>query len=137
MSAPLPWARFDDLRGGTALLCPPAHRVLSTTRVDEVADVLREVQDATEAGSWAFGFVSYEAATGLDPGLPGGHVPGEPPLVWFGLCGEPARIPRSRPAPRPRHRCRRGGRTGPTPSTPGPSRRSASTSPRVRRTSAT
>ncbi|NEK84726.1 aminodeoxychorismate synthase component I [Blastococcus saxobsidens] len=84
-----PWARFDDLRAGTALLCPPPYRVLSTTRPDEVAGVLQEVHDATEAGAWAFGFVSYEAASGLDDGLPGAHVPGEPPLVWFGLCAEP------------------------------------------------
>ena len=87
-----PWARFDDLRGGEALRCPPPHRVLTTTRTDEVADVLREVQDETAAGSWAYGFVSYEAASGLDPLLPGGWTPGQPPLVWFGLCAEPARV---------------------------------------------
>ncbi|RZU31079.1 aminodeoxychorismate synthase component I [Blastococcus saxobsidens] len=88
-----PWARFDDLRTGSALLCPPPDRVLTTTRSDEVADVLRELHDATEAGAWAFGYVSYEAASGLDAGLPGGHRAGEPPLIWFGLCAEPAPVP--------------------------------------------
>jgi para-aminobenzoate synthetase/4-amino-4-deoxychorismate lyase len=87
-----PWARFDDLRSGEALLCPPPHRVLTTTRPDEVAGVLQQVHDETAAGSWAYGFVSYEAASGLDPRLPGGWRPGQPPLVWFGLCSEPARV---------------------------------------------
>ena len=62
-------------------------------RPDEVAGVLQQVHDATEAGSWAYGYVAYEAASGLDPQLPGGpSSPGEPPLVWFGLCAEPARV---------------------------------------------
>ncbi|WP_138758868.1 aminodeoxychorismate synthase component I [Modestobacter altitudinis] len=87
-----PWARFDDLVRGEALLCPTPHRVLSTTRTDEVAGVLQAVHEATEAGSWAYGFVSYEAASGLDPQLPGGWSPGQAPLVWFGLCDEPARV---------------------------------------------
>ncbi len=36
-----PWARFDDLRSGEALLCPSPYRVLTTTRSVEVACVLR------------------------------------------------------------------------------------------------
>jgi para-aminobenzoate synthetase/4-amino-4-deoxychorismate lyase len=85
------WARFDDLRAGAALLCPPPHRVLTATRSEDVAGVLQQVHDATAAGDWAYGYVSYEAASGLDPRLPGGSSPGQPPLVWFGLCDEPAR----------------------------------------------
>src|SRR6476469_9800018 len=98
------WARFDDLRDGTALLCPPATQVLTAVRPDEVAGVLQEVHDATERGSWAFGYVAYEAAAGLDTQLPGGvAAPGTPPLVWFGLCDEPTPVdPVTVPAvPRP------------------------------------
>jgi para-aminobenzoate synthetase/4-amino-4-deoxychorismate lyase len=88
-----PWARFDDLRTGTALLCPPPSEILTAARPDEVAGVLQQVHDATEAGSWAFGYVAYEAAAGLDAQLPGGSpAPGQPPLVWFGLCDEPAEV---------------------------------------------
>lgn len=47
------WARFDDLRTGKALLCPPPSRILTAVRPDEVAGVLQQVPDATEAGSWA------------------------------------------------------------------------------------
>jgi len=86
-----PWARFDDLRAGTALLCPPPSEIVTAQRPEEVAGALQRVHDATEAGSWAYGYVAYEAASGLDPQLPGGpSSPGEPPLVWFGLCAEPA-----------------------------------------------
>src|SRR4051812_47224674 len=95
-----PWARFDDVPNGTALLCPPPYRVLSATRPEKVAGVLREVHEQTAAGCWAYGFVSYEAASGLDPTLPGRWTPGSPPLVWFGLCGEPSRAgPVTAPAP--------------------------------------
>ncbi|MDK3254939.1 aminodeoxychorismate synthase component I [Blastococcus capsensis] len=88
-----PWARFDDLRAGEALHCPPPSRILTAARPDEVAGVLQQVHDATDQGSWAFGYVAYEAAVGLDPQLPGGHPPaGDLPLVWFGLCDEPARV---------------------------------------------
>lgn len=88
-----PWARFDDLRAGAALRCPPPARTLTAGRPEEVAGVLQQVQDATDQGSWAFGYVAYEAAAGLDPQLPGGHGrPGDLPLVWFGLCDEPARV---------------------------------------------
>ncbi|WP_369138659.1 aminodeoxychorismate synthase component I [Modestobacter versicolor] len=94
-----PWARFDDLRTGGSLRCPPPYRVLTASTPAEVPGVLQQVHDATEAGSWAYGYVAYEAAAGLDPQLPGGSTaPGEPPLVWFGLCEEPVPVPPPAPA---------------------------------------
>lgn len=89
-----PYGRFDDLVAGSALLCPPPHRVLVTHRAADVAAVLAEVDRATRRGCWAFGYVGYEAATGLDPRLVAQDPqPGDPPLVWFGLCDEPATVP--------------------------------------------
>jgi para-aminobenzoate synthetase/4-amino-4-deoxychorismate lyase len=93
-----PWARFDDLATGRSVRCPPPTRVLTAREPGEVAAVLQAVDDATTAGSWAFGYVAYEAASGLDPQLPGGpSSPGDLPLVWFGLCGEP--VPVAPPVP--------------------------------------
>ncbi len=92
------WARFDDLRAGTALQFPAAQHVLAAERPEDVAGVLQAVDDATRAGRWAFGHVSYEAAAGLDPALPGGWADGQPPLVWFGLCDEPVPVPALHPA---------------------------------------
>jgi para-aminobenzoate synthetase/4-amino-4-deoxychorismate lyase len=66
MSASHPWARFDYLRTGKAFRCPTPHHILIATRPEEVSDVLRTVDEATARGSWAFGYVSYEAASGLD-----------------------------------------------------------------------
>jgi aminodeoxychorismate synthase component I len=87
------WARFDDLRAGTALCFPRADHIVAASRPDEVPDVLTEVEHVTAAGAWAFGFVTYEAASGLDrdlavhPGVEG------LPLAWFGVCAEPVAAP--------------------------------------------
>ncbi|WP_100497842.1 aminodeoxychorismate synthase component I [Geodermatophilus chilensis] len=94
-----PWARFDDLRAGTAVRCPPPRRVLVAERPEEVLDVLTEVEQATEAGWWAFGYVAYEAAAGLDPRLAVHRsTPMGVPLVWFGICEEPVPVPPLQPA---------------------------------------
>ncbi|GAB4079421.1 aminodeoxychorismate synthase component I [Modestobacter muralis] len=81
-------ARFDDLTTGTALRCPPPRRVVVAYRREDVVPVLAEVEAATAAGEWAFGFLAYEAAGGLDPGLVTAQPDGGP-LVWFGIGGPP------------------------------------------------
>ncbi len=89
----VPWARFDDLRANTALRFHSPGRVLLARHPDEVVDVLAEVERATNAGQWAFGYVAYEAASGLDPVLlTHGSQPDAMPLVWFGLCAAPSVI---------------------------------------------
>src|SRR5882757_11240404 len=95
-----PWARFDDFPAGRALRFPAPHRVLTASRPDEVVAVLAEVDRATRAGCWAYGYVGYEAAAGLDDGLVT-HPPAAtgPPLVWFGLSGEPEPAPVLAPRP--------------------------------------
>ncbi|HEX4361593.1 MAG TPA: aminodeoxychorismate synthase component I [Pseudonocardia sp.] len=95
-----PWARFDDFPAGRALRFPAPHRVLTASRPDEVVAVLAEVDRATRAGCWAYGYVGYEAAAGLDDRLVT-HPPAAtgPPLVWFGLSGEPEPAPVLAPRP--------------------------------------
>jgi aminodeoxychorismate synthase component I len=72
---------------------PEVPDVVVATRPSEVAAVLGEVDRATTAGAWAFGFVTYEAASGIDPTLTV-HPPADGlPLAWFGICPEPVTVP--------------------------------------------
>jgi para-aminobenzoate synthetase/4-amino-4-deoxychorismate lyase len=50
----------------------------------DVVRALQRVEAAVAAGCHAAGFISYEAAPGLDPGLVT-RPPGEFPLLWFGV----------------------------------------------------
>ncbi|MSW64426.1 MAG: aminodeoxychorismate synthase component I, partial [Actinobacteria bacterium] len=88
-AAPDPcWARFDDLVAGQALLFSTPPRVLAAWTPAEVPGVLAAVEQACAQGSWAAGFVAYEAAAGLGAGLPV-HPPEEGlPLVWFGVVDD-------------------------------------------------
>jgi para-aminobenzoate synthetase/4-amino-4-deoxychorismate lyase len=93
--SPVPFARFDDLRAGRGLVFASATpRTLVAADPEEVVPVLRAVEEATAAGLWAAGFVSYEAAAGLgsvlttrpaEPREPGAELP----LAWFGLFPAP------------------------------------------------
>lgn len=80
--------RFDDAFTGpaAAFRFTGFVRAVEARHPEEVRDVLATVEEATTAGLWAAGWVSYEAAPAFDPALvvraPG---PPEPPLAWFGL----------------------------------------------------
>ena len=83
-------ARFDDLVEGTAFeLCDPVC-VLQAMQSHEVVHVLRAAEAAAYASRHVAGFVTYEAAAGLDPDLPvaswpAGHPLRSLPLAWFGV----------------------------------------------------
>jgi para-aminobenzoate synthetase/4-amino-4-deoxychorismate lyase len=103
MTTGRPWARFDDLQTGRAWLFPSPRHVVVASSPQEVLPALAEVDRATRAGSWAFGYVAYEAAAGIDPVLPVlAPRPDAEPLAWFGLCGPPERVsPVAPPQARP------------------------------------
>lgn len=118
-----PTARFDDYRAGKCLVFGPPERVLVARQVGEVTSVLHAAQQAVESGRWVYGFLTYEAAAGLDPSLrvhPGPRagfsqqdharlklagsasevapaVDAEAgvhlPLAWFAVCDAPAAEP--------------------------------------------
>jgi aminodeoxychorismate synthase component I len=90
---PAAWARFDDLRSGVAYRFPKIVDDLVATRAEDVSTVLAEVEHATNAGRWAFGFVAYEAAAGLDPALAVHEPTSGMPLAWFGVAEAPERAP--------------------------------------------
>ncbi|HWF50062.1 MAG TPA: chorismate-binding protein [Solirubrobacteraceae bacterium] len=105
------WARFDDLSGGgeSLLLSEPSHEFVARAP-GQVAGVLRAAEEAARSGQWVAGFVTYEAAPGLDPSLPAlswtaEHPLANLPLAWFAAFRhrqalEPARLVRDgRPGP--------------------------------------
>jgi para-aminobenzoate synthetase / 4-amino-4-deoxychorismate lyase len=84
-------ARFDDLTGASPsfrLVGPVG--VLEATRAGEVVAVLEAAEAAAGRGLWVAGFVSYEAAPGLDPALVvRARHPNDAfaalPLAWFAM----------------------------------------------------
>jgi para-aminobenzoate synthetase/4-amino-4-deoxychorismate lyase len=84
-------ARFDDLTGASPSfrLVEPVG-VLEATRAGEVVAVLDAAEAAAGRGLWVAGFVSYEAAPGLDPVLVVRDRDPEDafaalPLAWFAM----------------------------------------------------
>ena len=88
-----PWARFDDVTTGRALHFEKVTRTLTARDPYEVLDVLRAAEQATQQGSWAFGYVAYEAAAGLHPALPVHESLEDLPLAWFAICAPPDVVP--------------------------------------------
>jgi para-aminobenzoate synthetase/4-amino-4-deoxychorismate lyase len=99
MQASGPWARFDDLAVGSALRFPGVEQVLVAWDHREVPGVLDEVERRTSAGMWAFGFVAYEAAAGLDPVLTTREPVDGLPLAWFGITTAPQDAATLHPGP--------------------------------------
>lgn len=88
-----PVARFDDLRADTTLQFSSTEQHITAWTSDDVAPALRTVQQAVDDGWWAYGFVAYEAASGLTPEART-HPPRPGlPLVWFGLSRQPDDAP--------------------------------------------
>ncbi|MDP9241800.1 MAG: chorismate-binding protein, partial [Actinomycetota bacterium] len=87
-AATVPRIRFDDLRTepNSSFTMAGFRGEVVARGVDEVAPAIAEVESAARSGFWAAGFVSYEAAPGLDPSLRVRDAEDGPiPLVWFGL----------------------------------------------------
>ncbi len=84
-------ARFDDLTGASPSfrLVEPVG-VLEVTRAGEVVATLEAAEAAAGRGLWVAGFVTYEAAPGLDPALVVRPRDAEDPfaalpLAWFAM----------------------------------------------------
>lgn len=97
-------ARFDDLRpGGSSFRLVGPVGVVEARRPEEVAEVIASAASSAQRGLWAGGFVSYEAAPGLDPALVvRSRAAQDPfadlPLAWFALFEgrEETRLPEPR-----------------------------------------
>jgi len=62
--------------------------ILQTDNIDEVAGTIKQLDQATDQGYYAAGFISYEAAPAFNTAMevrPAGDLP----LVWFGIFKKP------------------------------------------------
>ncbi len=66
--------------------------ILVAEQLSDVWPILTEVETQTRSGSWAAGFLGYEAGPALDPAL-AAFEPRELPLAWWGIFGEPQEVP--------------------------------------------
>src|ERR1700730_8686288 len=57
---------------------------ISSSRIEDVMQCLREVEAQTARGLYAAGLISYEASPAMDPAM-AAHAPRGVPLIWFGL----------------------------------------------------
>lgn len=93
-----PYARLDDFTADTAYAFPGFDEQVRADSCDEVLDAVKMVDQASNRGRWSMGFVSYDAAPGLDSNLPvasSGHerLGGlQLPLIWFGISDHPPRL---------------------------------------------
>ncbi len=63
--------------------------IVTTQRLADVLPALRRVEDMTERGLHAAGFIGYEAAPAFDSALRVHPPDGKLPLLWFGLYPPP------------------------------------------------
>jgi para-aminobenzoate synthetase/4-amino-4-deoxychorismate lyase len=84
--------RFDKLTatGGRSMEFSNPTRIIAAFGVEDVVDAIAEAQEAAAGGSWAVGYVAYEASPALNASLPvkpgaGAGGLGGLPLVWFGI----------------------------------------------------
>jgi para-aminobenzoate synthetase/4-amino-4-deoxychorismate lyase len=87
------WARFDDAVDGTTLTFTSPRRELAAMTPDDVLPLLTALHAASEQGRWAFGYLAYEAAAGIDESFAvSSPTAGTLPLAWFGLSDEPPTV---------------------------------------------
>src|SRR5690606_21894275 len=64
--------------------------ILQTHHIEEVASIMKKIDEAAEQGYYAAGFVSYEAAPAFHPAMETREA-GDLPLIWFGIFKNPAK----------------------------------------------
>lgn len=82
----------DRWRIGPVRFESPLEVIVAET-FEEVVPALETAETASRGGRWVVGFVSYQAAPGLDPALwvPSSDEPGLP-LIWLGVYEDPGPV---------------------------------------------
>ncbi|MBU4459645.1 MAG: chorismate-binding protein, partial [Verrucomicrobia bacterium] len=92
MSPQIPTVLMQSDDGAAWLRFAGPTRVLRADTAPEVLPALAAVDQAVAAGSWAAGFIAYDAAPAFDPVL-AVHPAARGPLLWFGIFPPPERLP--------------------------------------------
>ncbi|MCE5231398.1 aminodeoxychorismate synthase component I [bacterium] len=79
---------FGAPAGGGCVFVEP-RRLIVARDVNAVRCALEQIRAATEAGYWAAGFLSYEAAPAFDPAFAVRDPACSLPLLWFGIFEAP------------------------------------------------
>ena len=90
MSEPI--VLFESHRSGESFRFCDLRDTICVSHPKDVGPALDRIERAVHSGLHAAGFLSYEAAYGLDPVLKT-HEPGDFPLMWFGLFRRRENIP--------------------------------------------
>ena len=87
-----PIVLFESHRRGASFRFCDLRDTICVSHPKDVGPALDRIERAVHSGLHAAGFLSYEAASGLDPVLKT-HEPGDFPLMWFGLFRRREHIP--------------------------------------------
>ncbi|WP_249872739.1 aminodeoxychorismate synthase component I [Oceanobacillus saliphilus] len=79
----------EDGRKNPLLFKDPI-RIISTSSIEEIIPLLEEVEEETNNGYYAAGYVSYEASPAFDKDFKVNANP-EMPLLWFGIYEQPSK----------------------------------------------
>ena len=90
MSEPI--VLFESHRSGESFRFCDLRDTICVSQSKDVGPALDRIERAVHSGLHAAGFLSYEAAYGLDPVLKT-HEPDDFPLMWFGLFRRRENIP--------------------------------------------
>ncbi len=83
---------FDRQRDQASFRFAELVDVIAAYSPEQLLPALRRVEIAVTSGRHAAGFISYEAAPGLNPDLTA-FPPGEFPLLWFGIFAKRLTVP--------------------------------------------
>lgn len=83
---------FDRQRDQASFRFAELVDVIAAYSPQQLLPALRRVEIAVTSGRHAAGFISYEAAPGLNPDLTA-FPPGEFPLLWFGIFAKRLTVP--------------------------------------------
>ncbi|WP_087975117.1 aminodeoxychorismate synthase component I [Oceanobacillus rekensis] len=70
------------------LLFKKPTKIISTSLIEEVIPLLKQIEDETNNGYYAAGYISYEASPAFDQSFQVNPNP-EMPLLWFGIFEKP------------------------------------------------